>query len=311
MKTPALLALAFLVLATHPALAVNHWHVSTYWAEYVPGHGQDNHALYCGDETIPACEYPDTLGGVSGGWIDEVEWRHTVDDPSLSTAVRITGLLNYDLPDEGWDFLDLYIQRGAVEELFETWTGGDYGTVYVDFGAVLYPGDYTGPYNDEVRLVWRVRTSTDGWDDEDCLNPSHGACQLDDLAVAFDGAQITFDDFEPGSPVHWTPVSDLTGVDDSAPATAQLAIAAHPNPFNPKTTLAFTLPTAGDVTLAVYDLQGQRVRTLLDRVATTAGHHEQIWDGRDDSGRAVTSGIYFYRLSAGEARRAGKLTLVK
>ena len=55
-------------------------------------------------------------------------------------------------------------------------------TVTIDFTTVVDPGDYLGPGADEVRLLWRVWTSTDGWDDVDCISPSHGACQIDDLA---------------------------------------------------------------------------------------------------------------------------------
>ena len=192
---------------THEDLTVveseNHWHVSTYRAEYIEGHGIGNHALYCGDETIPACDPPDTIGGIGPDWLDDVVWERSVADNSRPVTVRLTGLMNYDLPDLGWDFLELYVRRGLELDLLESWTGSSDTTVTIDFTTVVEPGEFLGPGLDEVALLWRVWTSTDGWDDTDCISPSHGACQIDDLAVYFDDVLVTFDDFEPGSTVNW------------------------------------------------------------------------------------------------------------
>ena len=312
MRFLALLPIALFALAAlpDPASAENHWHVSTYRAEYIEGHGPGNHALYCGDETIPACDPPDTIGGVGPSWSDEIEWRHAVADPRRPATVRLTGSLNYDLPDAFWDFVELYVQRGAELELLESWTGVHEETVALDFTTVLGEDEFSGPGGDEVRLVWRVWTSADGWDDVDCINPSHGACQIDDLAVSIDGDVITFDDFEPGNPVHWDPVVDNTAADD-LPGAGRLAVSAHPNPFNPRTTITFDLPRAAAVSLAVYDLEGRLVRELVGSTPHAAGRHQQTWDGRDDRGQAVASGMYFYRLAAGRENRTGKLTLLK
>ena len=74
----------------------------------------------------------------------------------------------------------------------------------------------------------------------------------------------------------------------------------YPNPFNPATTVAFALPEAADVRLAVYDLLGREIAVLTEG-PLTAGTHSVRWEGRDDSGRMVSSGVYFYRLEAGEA----------
>ncbi len=313
MKSLTYILIALLAVAALPALATgdNHWHVSTYRAEYFDGHDAANQALYCGDETIPACTAQDTIGGIGRDWLDDVEWRSSVADPSQPVTVRLTGLLNYDLPDLNWDFLNLYIQRGTTLELLNSWTGTYASTVSLDFTATLNPGEYTGPGNDEVRLVWRVVASADGWDDEDCLNPSHGACQIDDLYVYFDGVRVTYDTFEPGSPVSWTPVGDAITAADDVPGIGQVAVAAHPNPFNPRTTIAFALPQAADVSLALFDLQGRLVRTLVNATTYPAGRHQQVWDGRDDLGQTAPSGVYFYRFTAGQESRTGKLTMLK
>ncbi len=72
----------------------------------------------------------------------------------------------------------------------------------------------------------------------------------------------------------------------------------YPNPFNPGTKILFALPHASRVTLLVFDVTGRQVRKLAEG-KFTSGRHQVIWDGKDDNGRQVASGVYFYRLTAG------------
>ena len=83
-----------------------------------------------------------------------------------------------------------------------------------------------------------------------------------------------------------------------------------PNPFNPSTTISFTLPVKERVTIVVYDANGRLVRTLIDE-NRGFGTHEVAWDGRDDAGAVVGSGVYFYRLTAGKHTESKKMVLVK
>lgn len=84
-----------------------------------------------------------------------------------------------------------------------------------------------------------------------------------------------------------------------------------PNPFNPATEIAFTVPeSAGRVTLSVYNVNGRVVRTLLNR-ELPAGPSLVVWDGCDDCGRALASGVYFARLAAGGESVFRKMTLLK
>ncbi len=87
--------------------------------------------------------------------------------------------------------------------------------------------------------------------------------------------------------------------------------AAAPNPFNPTTTLSFDLPSQEAVSLCVFDLQGRLVRTLLSGEMLTQGRHEAVWNGRDDAGRQVASGTYFYRIEAGAFSQTRRAVLVK
>lgn len=83
-----------------------------------------------------------------------------------------------------------------------------------------------------------------------------------------------------------------------------------PNPFNPSTTITFSLPESAPVTLAIYDVNGRMVRTLVSG-ERAAGLHEVVWNGMDDNGRAVASGVYVYRLTAGEKIATQRLALIR
>jgi len=83
-----------------------------------------------------------------------------------------------------------------------------------------------------------------------------------------------------------------------------------PNPFNPACEIAYALPTECQVTLIVYNLIGQKVRVLVDEYQN-AGNKSVKWDGTDDQGREVTSGVYFYRIQAGDFVQSKKMVLMK
>lgn len=102
-------------------------------------------------------------------------------------------------------------------------------------------------------------------------------------------------------------------VGDETPGIAPFAFRvepAVPNPFNPRTAIRFTLPAAGRVTVAVYDVAGRLVRTLLDE-DRPAGAHAAVWNGLDEGGRAASAGVYFYRVECGTDNRTGRMALVK
>lgn len=86
--------------------------------------------------------------------------------------------------------------------------------------------------------------------------------------------------------------------------------AVHPNPFNPATTIRFDLPAAGFVRLAVFDITGRQIRTLVDG-DLPYGAHDAVWDGRDSAGRGAASGVYLARLVTASGVRTVRVTLAK
>ena len=84
-----------------------------------------------------------------------------------------------------------------------------------------------------------------------------------------------------------------------------------PNPFNPDTTIGYELAESADVTLQIYNVVGQVVRTLMAAESQSVGRYQVRWDGMDDRGMPVSSGIYFYQISAGKFQDVRKLMLLK
>jgi hypothetical protein len=84
----------------------------------------------------------------------------------------------------------------------------------------------------------------------------------------------------------------------------------YPNPFNPSTTIRYALAKKSGVTLEIYNTIGQRVRTLFSGEQTT-GEYESVWDGTNDAGGHVSSGVYFYRLRTGEYNAVRKLVMIR
>ena len=164
------------------------------------------------------------------------------------------------------------------------------------------------------------------------IQPGHPTCLFDEgplyLCVPHDvaiGQQMTvaltvYTENNPNLPpqtcetVYVVNGNDITPVDD-LPRPADFVLGeAHPNPFNPRTEIAFTLPgmpgETHETLLRIYDLRGRVVRTLVCE-PLSAGDHVAIWDGRDETGQSAAGGVYLYRLEAAGRSATGKMALLK
>lgn len=108
---------------------------------------------------------------------------------------------------------------------------------------------------------------------------------------------------------------------DLLPATLPTPVGNHPsyvsrldanmpNPFNPSTTIRYQIGESGNASIRIYDVSGALVRTLVDRTHNV-GDHEARWDGRDQNGKAVASGVYFYRLETNRFAQTRRMVLLK
>ncbi|MCL1827197.1 MAG: T9SS type A sorting domain-containing protein [Candidatus Cloacimonetes bacterium] len=84
----------------------------------------------------------------------------------------------------------------------------------------------------------------------------------------------------------------------------------YPNPFNPETTIAFTIPADSKVELNIYNIKGQRVKKLINS-PYTAGNHKIVWNGKNEQGQQVSSGIYFYQFKTDTDQDIKKMLLMK
>ena len=97
--------------------------------------------------------------------------------------------------------------------------------------------------------------------------------------------------------------------DESTPALV-LEASNYPNPFNPETTISFSLPVSGATSLKIFNLKGQLVRNLVNR-DMAAGTQRVVWNGMDDNNKPVSSGLYFYQVNNAGKSITRKMLLAK
>ncbi|MCK4680568.1 proprotein convertase P-domain-containing protein, partial [bacterium] len=195
--------------------------------------------------------------------------------------------------------------------------------VYVNI-THTYIGDLivevTSPEGTTVRLHNRTGSSSDnivGWYDTDLAVDGPGAladfadesCMGDWTLWVSDNAGV-----DTGTINEWCVkvlAGAATGVDDelNTPVTYVLR-GVSPNPFNPMTSVSYGSPTESRVHLAVYNVAGRLVRTLVDG-EVGPGYHSAVWDGRDNNGVSVGSGVYFCRMAADGFDGSIKMVLLK
>ncbi|MCK4537726.1 MAG: T9SS type A sorting domain-containing protein [Candidatus Krumholzibacteria bacterium] len=105
--------------------------------------------------------------------------------------------------------------------------------------------------------------------------------------------------------------SDPTGDDDGGPPIKTMLNGSYPNPFNPSTTIKYSVAKDTEVTMVIYDVAGRRVRTLLSSEFREMGAYTEPWDGKNDNGKSLASGVYFCRFIAAGQIEARKLIMLR
>ena len=154
---------------------------------------------------------------------------------------------------------------------------------------------------------------------KDVLSESGGHAQSASYLLDYSAGQVAVgqsegtDHIETGGFWAWSPWGVFVGVEEQVPElvpNTYVLYQNYPNPFNPETRISYQLPRAGQVSLVIFNVTGQVVRRLVDG-DQTPGSHVLTWNGVDELGRPVASGIYFYQLIAGEFREVRKMLLLK
>jgi hypothetical protein len=212
------------------------------------------------------------------------------------------------------------------------------GIVYVAGSHGLTIADFTDPsdpawasqlktgwisYAIEVSGTWAyVVSSDDGVYVVDCADPGdpeivgHVCAQppMTDApaAVALHGDDVLFVDWDAYLAVAYRMCDEVLGVpgDDHVSWKRPELRQNHPNPFNPKTSVSYALPTDGHARVGIYNVAGRLVATLVDGLQT-AGEHVAVWNGRTDAGEEAASGVYFCRLETEESHRSIRMVLLK
>jgi fibronectin-binding autotransporter adhesin len=161
-------------------------------------------------------------------------------------------------------------------------------------GTITYSVTVDNPAVASVSITGNVLTVT---------QKVSGTTFITVIGTDIDGSRISYK-------VNVTCVSDVAIANDQIPTEFAL-MQNYPNPFNPSTTIRFGLPKEAPVTLEIYNLLGMRVRTLMSGQKMSAAFYNITWNGRDDAGYTVPSGIYIYRIVADQFVMSKKMTLIK
>jgi len=177
-------------------------------------------------------------------------------------------------------------------------------------GLVTYNGN---PLNDVLVSIigTTLNATTNEWGMYTIPNVAAGVYSVRASLAGYetfthDGVVINIDEVT----IRHFVLSPLSDSDDVSVAVATVLWGNYPNPFNPSTVIAFDMGSAGEVVIDVYNIKGAKVKTLVNGVFG-AGRHSVVWDGCADDGRAVGSGVYFYRMGAGGYSAVRKMLLVK
>ncbi len=217
------------------------------------------------------------------------------DSPAM---VNIT--LSLDNPDSQQDFYLGYFKPATALEY-----GIASGVIYLNWSAPLEPEFELTGY-DVFRKVNADAFELAGHVTNNTYNETLG--ELGTNYSYYVVATYANGNSLPSNQINYSYSSD--NEDEHDPMLQTRLLNNYPNPFNPETTIRFSLKQAMPTKLSVYNLKGQLVKTLVDGTLPE-GMHQTIWNGKDHNNRSVASGIYFYRLKAGSYVSTRKMILTK
>jgi hypothetical protein len=292
------------------------------------------HSWWCGIEG--------STNYATGSRINTAVISPVIDLTVIDTTVTLQFFENY-VTEAGWDFcmVDVTTDGGT------SWTSlrGNAGNAPSgnSGGWITTILDLTQFIGNEIRIRFyfdttdSINNNTSGWFFDDVLvyfegvpwlpiYPNSGtilAGQSANITVTYDAsnlvegeytANITISSNDPAEPEVIIPVTLTVGYvnaeQEIIPIVTNLQ-GNYPNPFNPATTISFSVAqTSSFVNLEVFNIKGQKVKTLIDEILP-ADQHSVIWNGKDENGKPVSSGVYFYKMKAGSYLSSKKMILLK
>jgi hypothetical protein len=225
-------------------------------------------------------------GGLNRVWIDDITFPSNGSASAPLVCASSTKMVFLDAAPGSPETQQLILFNMGTESLTGTITTPQWVT-----------------FTDGARMVTRNASRTDHRDTYE-INLAPGEFRIVSVQFAPENSEdytqsITITSNDPVMPTYSIRITNTTvGTQtDNVPSAATRFNGNYPNPFNPETTLSYTLGQNSDVTLVIYNIKGQAVRTLV-KESQTAGNHTVRWNGTDDNGRPVGSGMYFGRFNS-------------
>ena len=207
--------------------------------------------------------------------------------PSPPTYLTVTGNIGLNpylswTGSQGATFYKIY-RKGYYTSPTYKYIGSTSNTDYIDYEVMI-----EDPESGDDKYYYQVTALLSTYGESDPSNPAYI------WGETFERREISQDSFSESQ---------------SSPLIYSIQ-QNYPNPANPTTTIEFTLPESGEVSLVIYNLRGQVIKTLING-SIQAGVHYVVWDGKDTFGNNIPSGLYIYRLKAGRRIFTRKLTLME
>jgi len=272
----------------------------TTWTTYTTVDGLADNWIWSVAVTSYNVKWFGTKQGVTS--FDGTTWTTYTTEDGLADNSVFSMAVDYD--DVKWFGTFDFEKDGKGVTSFDgtTWTtysGYKFEGIYaiaVGFANVKWFGTYYGVRSFDG-TTWTTYSMADGLAD-DYVH-----------AIAVDHDNVKWFGTHSGGVSSFNERTDIAEYSHDIPSFLYIR-GNFPNPFNASTTISFTLPASGFTQLVIYNIAGQKVRELLSETMT-AGLHNVMWDGRNDSGNIVSSGIYFSRLSCGKLVTHERMVLMK
>jgi hypothetical protein len=290
------------------------WNIVSYWPRFQLSVENGFHSI------LPVLEGADGFKNGALIWRPDTPYQNTLNhlDPGYGYLVNVSEMATLIYPGFECDSIHFF-GDGAF-----AYSGGIpskhwislYGEGITLDGSTLQPGDIIEARTEEGTTcgsAWYENgilrfTPVYGYDD---LTPGGTALPTSgEMVNIYVNGVRTYPDIEWSEHGARVELDALFSNEEDVTPNAVALSQNYPNPFNPGTTIKFELPADCTVRLTIYNAGGQRVKTLVDR-HFTAGRYEEYWDGTNDLGQRVSSGIYFYRLETPDQTETKKMVMLQ